>query len=316
MNIAFSFNDKYYRYVYVAMTSVIKNNPQEMTFYLMHTDVTSEHQAEINALQEQYDVKVEWIYIDPARFPSVCPTNVQWTLEAYYRLLLGEVLPKTVNRILYLDADIIVNKSLQELYEMDFDGMELIACEDANQAPFGDQRDEIFKEFEDKSYVCSGVILFNIEAIRRKYTFEDYMGVAKKFDFDLMAPDQDIINYLHHGKIKILDSKIYNMYAKYYYRFGVDLQKAREDVVIIHYTGWKPWDGQAVHYSTEIIWWEYAKETPYYMAFLEEFQKNAIMVPMVYDTIQKQFEEKKELYAALQKSQDLCEKLYNMISSK
>lgn len=316
MNITFSFNDKYYRYVYVAMYSILKNNAENVSFYLLHTDVKQEHQKEMEQICQNNNASIEWIYIDRQRFPALCQTNVQWTIEAYYRLLLGEVLPHSVERILYLDADIIVNKSLKELYDMDFEGNDLIACADASSAPFGDVRDEIFREFEDKSYICSGVILFNMEQIRKRYTFDDYMGVAQKFNFNFRAPDQDIINYLHHGKIKVISNRTYNMFGKYYYSKGLDYTDALTDAVIVHFTGWKPWDGEGIHYNTEKLWWDYAKETHYYNVFLEEFMEHAIEIPMVYDTMQKQYEEKTDLYAALQKSQQLCEKLYAMVSGK
>lgn len=313
INIALTFNDKYYRYAYVTIFSILQNNDDVVDFYLLQSDVSALHKKEMQKLVDGKISKIHWIEVDADKIPALCPTNIQWSIEIYYRLLLAELLEESVERILYLDVDIIVNRSLRDFYDMDFEGMDMIGCLDAAEYPFGDFRDIILNEFEDKSYISSGVILFNLAQIRKRYSFYDYIKIAEKFNYNIIAPDQDLINYVHHGKIKLVPSEFYNMFAKLYYNNGYDYQKTKDTAVIVHFIGWKPWDGEGVHYDIEKLWWDYAKQTPYYISFLEEFMTSAIASSMVYDTMKQQMDEKQELLETLQKSQQLCQKLYDMV---
>lgn len=57
-------------------------------------------------------------------------TDKMWSIEAYYRLMLLDILPSNVKRMFYFDVDIIVNKSLEDFYNINFEGNDLAACED------------------------------------------------------------------------------------------------------------------------------------------------------------------------------------------
>ena len=87
-------------------------------------------------------------------------------MESFYRLVLPEILPEEIERILYLDVDIVVNHSLKELYHTEFDGNALCACPE----PFSgigvfQYRDEMFQEHvrEGFTYFNSGVLLMNLK---------------------------------------------------------------------------------------------------------------------------------------------------------
>ena len=43
--------------------------------------------------------------------------------ETYYRLFAAQLLPREVNRVLYLDPDLVVVHSIDQLYRLDFKGI-------------------------------------------------------------------------------------------------------------------------------------------------------------------------------------------------
>lgn len=75
----------------------------------------------------------------------------------------------------------------------------------------------------------------------------------------------------------------------------------------------KPWEGQYVHYDIEKLWWDYAKHTPFYVELMEEFMRDCLGDPLVYDTMSELSEEKNKLVAELQKNTGLCKQLLQML---
>ncbi|MGN1098152.1 MAG: glycosyltransferase, partial [Clostridia bacterium] len=139
---------------------------------------------------------------------------------------------------------------LTELYASDFDGAYYMACTHTrrllnkiNQARLGMD--------EEVPYINTGVMLFNLPALRENLDMERVRDYAADNKNRLMLPDQDIITALYGDKIKLLDSMIYNLSDRILALHNadpknkwVDLEWVRKNSVIIHYFGkskpWKP----------------------------------------------------------------------------
>lgn len=271
MNVATALNRKYLLYTGVMLASLCENNPEHVDAYLLHSELTDE---DINILQNglsKYDITIHSMKIDKGAFSEKLGTNSMWTIETYYRLMLVDILPHTVERIFYFDVDLIINKSLKNFYEMDFKGNEIIACEDdcgmCDISHYGPVHKRMFgrEEMKDYRYFNAGVLLLNIGAMRGKYDFKYYMDVAKNdWNYEMEAFDQDLLNYVHWNKVGYVPFEFYDLFARIAFYDGVKEQTVRDKVAIIHYTQYKPWDGCATHFDIEQIWWDYAKKTPFY----------------------------------------------------
>lgn len=308
MNIATSLNHKYLRYAYVMMTSVLENNREEKTeFYLLNADLTDEDRGNLHELERQYNCAIHYLMIDKSLFPeNLAIATENWTLESYFRLMLTMVLPKDVDRLLYLDVDIIVDKPLTDLYYQDFEENMFCVCREITfQGTFSDYRKDIFNHMfsEEYQYFNAGVMLWNIEGLRREeYTFESYLALAQKVGTRLVAFDQDLLNLMHYKQIKYVDEYLYDLFPRFAYFHGIKYEDVKKETVIIHYTGEKPWDGKPIHYDTEMLWWEYAKKTPFYSELMEEFIVSCLQSSYVYDIVQEQKEQ-------LQKASELLHRL-------
>lgn len=320
INVAVSLNSKYVRYTYVMLTSLLRNTSEDRTVcvYVLHSELNEEEQKILTSLVEAYGGKVQFLFVERKRFPVECPTTVSWSLETYYRLLLTELLPAYVDKILYLDVDVIVNQSLEELYDSDMKDRVLFACADTMAAPFGDNRDALFDEpiRQGFTYFCAGVLLMNITKLRELYCFADYMDLARQWNFGMVAPDQDLLNYMHWREVKIVDANKYNLFSKAAYNHDIHYEEVKEAVAIVHFAGQKPWEGQYVHYDIEQLWWDYAKLTPFYHEMMEEYLLASIQIPTVYDALLALSAEKQELQNELTKSVALCQRLLSMIQEK
>lgn len=316
MNIAISINKKYVPIAYVMMTSLFKNNKSgSIRLYLLNSELEKDDIGVLEELTQKYNNELVPLHVDRDSFPRQLPTTKLWSIETYYRLVLPDLLPRDMDRILYLDVDIIVQDDLHELYNTDFEGNHFIACDDAD--PFGKNfpgRVEMFKEpfANGYRYINAGVMLWNLTYLREHYTANDYFDLAGKYDYKMTALDQDLLNYTHWGHIKYADSR-YNYFARIRSNMGDTVDDARK-AAIIHYLSEKPWDADGYHYPIEKIWWEYARETPYYMDLLESFLEKTLTDRTLFLHASELFKTNQDLQKNLNESLALNKKLFAMLS--
>ncbi len=284
--------------------------------YLLHNDLTPQDQLYLQDTAMSYHQTIHFLFIDKGMFPQSLPTTSAWSLETYFRLMLVDILPPDVKRILYLDVDMVINKPVKELYNTDFEEYYFCACRDMPTVfPFPDSRNDLFREHIQKgfTYFNAGMMLWNIEKLRGKYSFKDYMELAHSLNYQMLAPDQDILNYMHWNQVKFLDEYQFDLFAKMAYNNGIHYEDVKKETTIIHFAGMKPWEGEYIHYNIEKLWWDYAKLTPFYTELMEEFIHNCITNPLVGDTLYSLSCDKKNLAAELNKSTAVCQKLLHML---
>lgn len=282
INIATALNKKYVPYTAVMLSSLCTNNKESVRAFLLHSEL---EQTDIKLLQtilQQFDIEIVFLKIDSNLFDARILTTDLWSIEAYYRLLLLDILPEGIERLLYLDVDIIVNGSLEEFYRLDFKENEIIATEDAcgfqSVEDYSDKQKEMFAPMFALGYryFNSGVMLLNIAQMRKKYSFHTYLDAIEEWNFQMTAPDQDILNYVHWQRVVYVDPLRYDLFSHRAHHMKMTYEQVKNEAVIVHYTAEKPWDGAGIHYDIEQLWWDYAKNTTIYMELLEAFMRSAI----------------------------------------
>ena len=297
MYIAIAINDRYTPYAYVMLTSLFAHHAKgSLAVYILQSDLTEESKRLLCALGENYGQEIVFVTVSlehalaglgeaARKTADALPTTESWSKEMYYRLLLGELLPKEVVRALYLDVD---------------DAMV--------QGNFSQEQQELFENLGDVRYFNSGVLLYNLEIIRKQYKFASYIDVARQYNYRLTNPDQDILNYVHAGKVKYIDNARYNIFsqtAELSYG-GYDYIAAQG--IVIHFAGRKPWNYNGVHYGVEKIWWDYARQTPFYQDMLEQVFYDGLRDDS-YQTIMNLLQENSELKKNLGEAMAICQKL-------
>lgn len=177
---------------------------------------------------------------------SGAPISDRYPKEMYYRIFAAKYLPENVDRILYLDPDLIVRKNLDELYDIDLDGYYYAAATHIRK--FIHKINEKRLDLAPQSpYINSGVMMINLALLRKEQDFKtvfDYIEGHKK---KLLLPDQDVLSAVYGEKIKPIDSFRFNMTERLYFLYRAGKEKINLDYVeknsaIIHYCGKnKPW---------------------------------------------------------------------------
>lgn len=273
MNLALAINEPYLRYAYVMLTSVFENHKEEaVSVFLLHGGIAEEKLHIYDELAERYGQSIRCLAITEELFPKTLPSTEKWPLEIYYRLALPFLLSE--ERILYLDADIIVNRSLKPLYETELSGALLSACPDISDGNLSELQNQLFHNLmqeADFHYYNSGVLLMDLAGIRREFTLEALIGQVFTLKDLLSAFDQDLINYVFHGRILPQDASVYNHFARIGYLRGIGYEEIMAgNTAIVHYSGPKPWSAVNLRTNVEKLWWDYAKKTPFYRELLEE----------------------------------------------
>lgn len=247
MNLLFAINHNFTQLLCGCLRSIVKNGgAAHYACYILHSDLTDEDRI---YLQQHTGSQVtpHFIQVDESIFEGF-PESNRYPKQIYYRLAAPLLLPKELDRILYLDVDLTVINSLQELYSMDFEENYYIASSHVKEFLTKVNQIRLGVE-EDVPYINTGVMMLNLQALREDLTIEKIRETARKKMHIFMLPDQDLLTVMHGEYIKLVDTMRYNLSDRMlaYHNADprnekLDLQWVRENAVIIHYYGKnKPW---------------------------------------------------------------------------
>lgn len=247
MNILVTLNSNYIKPLKVMLKSLFINNPKDtFTVYLMHSRLSDEQVTGIREFVEEGGSTLKNIYIEDDVFADA-PVLLHYTKEMYFRLLAYKVLPENIDRILYLDPDILVINPIRELYETDM-GDNLYAAAYHDKISIKEINKMRLYPYEIEAYYNSGVLLMNLELLRLQADEKEIYNFIEENRMKLVMPDQDVLNAVYAKRIKCLDEKLYNYDARYYSYYILisngefNMDKIINDTVILHFCGKKkPW---------------------------------------------------------------------------
>lgn len=170
------------------------------------------------------------------------------TPATYYRLFLTEILPNSIDKVIYLDGDIVVRKSLLSLWNIDMSDYAIAAAPDICSMEKNFKNIDNVESFPD--YFNAGVLLINLRAWRKQNITQVFCDYIRDNYDKIYLHDQDVLNEVFRDK-KIILPLMYNyqqhfllkMWKNDELEFPQEVKETREDPVIIHYSGMmKPWD--------------------------------------------------------------------------
>ncbi len=204
-----------------------------------------------------------------------------FTPETYFRLFLPQILGN-YEKVLYLDADIVICHDVAELYRIDLGDALLGAVRDpiisgSNKSPAYNKHDDMvklgIKNIYD--YFQAGVLLINLKKISQDNLCERMIEYASTHDCDLV--DQDVLNLFCQGQVKFIDNKwnvdVNNIAMKVVpyapAAMWKEYRENRENAYIYHFAGAdKPWNDPGLDKAD--VFWDAARKTSWYEIILED----------------------------------------------
>ena len=198
INICLAFDNNYAKYAGVVIASVLANAAETdcLHFYLLDGGVSTENREKILKLKELRDCEIDFIEIDESLFEDYkkVKTHAYITLATYYRLKITSLLPD-VDRIIYMDCDVVVNNSLKELFESNLEESSFAGVNDLN----------LRMVRKNPGYVNAGMLVMDLKNIRKYGIEEKFLEYTKTNVDKISCGDQEIINEVCKGDIVLLD---------------------------------------------------------------------------------------------------------------
>ena len=265
-----STDDNYVQHCMAMLCSLFENNKdcQVDVYILIGNPLQKCNQEKLAALAKQYGTSISYCFVDYRfleKFPIKRENINRWSIAIYYRLYAEELLPKTVDKVLYLDCDTIVDSSLKELFDMDWDGIAVGVVPDMCT-----EWNEFYERLgynKEKGYFNSGVVLMNLDYWRKHNIGQQCLSwLADNYDM-VVNPDQDVLNVVLADKKKALPVTYnYQIQLRMPYFFDTFSDTLKEEIlktqhpVIIHYADeLKPWMAYYYSYPFNDVWHKYKK---------------------------------------------------------
>lgn len=230
-----------------AISSILRNANEEdaLFFHILDKDISQKHKNKIDCLKKIKNFQIEYIKVDDKLFAE-CPLTKECShipIQTYYRYLIPQIRPN-LDKVLYLDCDILIVSSLQSLWNVDLLDTYCGVVEEMYEKTQNDAR-----RLGVKSFFNAGVLLINNKKwVKERIDIQLFENTKKLYKSNnLIWQDQDVLNNTFKDNVTWLNPK-YNLqqhchdnytYTQY---SPTDIIEAKKNTVIIHYnTDVKPW---------------------------------------------------------------------------
>ena len=257
MHLLLCCNDTYLQHLFVALTSLAEQPSRyvyEVVVVMQGGDPATHDRIAREALARYEHVRVAFRRFIPD--PSlVLPIRIHYTIDIFTRLWVADFFAEEVDRVLYLDSDLVIVESLDPLWETPLRDRTIGAV----SIP-GSTRCRLFDIPEAAGYFNSGVMLIDLGRWRKTRAFDRLMAFIQANHARLIDPDQDALNAVLHHERTPLDH-IWNVITPFYLPHHdlllgpAELERVRRQARIIHFNGAsKPWSYFCRHPRRDVYW--------------------------------------------------------------
>ena len=241
INVSVACDDNYAPYAGVLIASILKNADEKdnLRIFVLDGGISEDNKQKINSLKSLKDCEINFVAIDESLYEDYkkVKTLEHISFATYYRLRLPSMLPD-INRIIYLDCDMVATTSLSELFNTDIGDCYIAGCED-----IGAKRNSI----KYKNYVNAGMLIFDLDKMRKENVEQTFLEYTIANINNLKHSDQDIINFSCRGHIYILDER-WNVQSSNF----TNRSSYTSDPKIIHFIAKrKPWHWASFSYHRD-----------------------------------------------------------------
>ncbi|MEI6578477.1 MAG: glycosyltransferase family 8 protein [Eubacteriales bacterium] len=270
INVLVTLNQGYINPLRVMLRSLCLSNPElRFRVFVAHSALTKEDFLRINSAADAERCEIVNVCVADDMFQKL-PYSERWPQEACFRIFAAKILSDDLDRVLYLDPDLVVINNIEELYSIDFDGNYFAATSHMlepmnifDRARLGMTKNSL--------YINSGVMLMNLELLRKEQNAEKVFDYVRKNQKRLWLFDQDILNGVYCEKTLYIDPLVYNLDEKYFKlnnMFNVpkkgrlDHEWVKSNTVIVHFCGKnKPWKEDYKGEFGKLFYQKYADKT-------------------------------------------------------
>jgi lipopolysaccharide biosynthesis glycosyltransferase len=270
--VGFGIDEQFACHLAVTITSILRTAPGErFRFLVVHGGVSDEAKRKVESCAPAQ--RFEWHQVTDGRLLKLRGRDYM-SQATYYRLLLPQVAPEGQGRLIYLDSDIIVCRSLRELWESDLEGRAVGAVFDAGVNPIAFARRYGLPERR-IGYFNAGVLLLDVATIQREGLFTPILEFLANVKDEPHFVDQDALNIAFWDRWTRLNP-MWNVQRRLLLRWDGpcfpedgDLPDDRRPAILHYSEKEKPWCPGTYH---PYLWayFRIVRQTPYGREILEK----------------------------------------------
>ncbi len=205
MNIVFNSDDNYAPYLSTVLLSIIKQHLETpVHFWILELNMAEESQKYLTQLCAQYNKEITFIHIKEDDFSDLPLTVKYISPVTYARLFMAQYLPQDLDKVLYLDIDLMVNQPLTDFYQTDLTHYVLAAVPDVLLSGLQADYKATLGLTEKDIYFNAGVLLINLKAYRKYNMRAEILQMLKNCP-EFSYQDQDMLNYIFKGQVLFCD---------------------------------------------------------------------------------------------------------------
>lgn len=283
INIVFASDNNYAQHTAVAMASVLVNTkvPQKIQFYLIDDEIQQENKEKIIKTVQNLGGNIEFIKIKNSKLED-CYVSGELSRASYFRLDIANILDESIEKIIYLDCDLLVYDDIEKMWQLDMGGKPVAATCDLGimaSARVRKQKNKFIGLPFDTPYFNAGVLIMDLKKWRDGNYAEAIIALATQNKYP--NHDQDALNKFFMNNWQEIPLRwdvippVFNLFLKIVTK--PDLRKkaieAKLNPAIFHYAGgYKPWEYE-IHEGFNDKYYEYLKLTEYKDAKMPQFDK-------------------------------------------
>ena len=283
INIVFASDNNYAQHTAVAMASVLVNTkvPQKIQFYLIDDEIQQENKEKIIKTVQNLGGNIEFIKIKNSKLED-CYVSGELIRASYFRLDIANILDESIEKIIYLDCDLLVYDDIEKMWQLDMGGKPVAATCDLGimaSARVRKQKNKFIGLPFDTPYFNAGVLIMDLKKWRDGNYAEAIIALATQNKYP--NHDQDALNKFFMNNWQEIPLRwdvippVFNLFFKILNK--PDLRKkaieAKLNPAIFHYAGgYKPWEYE-IHDGFNDKYYEYLKLTEYKDAKMPQFDK-------------------------------------------
>lgn len=293
LHVVMAANDGYTSYMGTSILSLLENNVKQfeaICIYIIDNGISKENQKKLKEQCSMFENTNIAFFDMEKRFSTLHPiVENGWNITIYGRFFIDDIVDKSVDKVLYLDSDTIVNASLKELLLLDLTEYCLAGVVDISD----DKSREFLNMDPSSHYINSGVLLVNMNKWREMDITEKLVSFVNTFPQKLPCPDQDAINAVCGNMIFLLPVKYnygwflsqrrlkWDYYkADFYYSYDELYDTVKDsfaNVVVFHFFGpYKPWRKGECFKEFEDVFLKYYKKSPWFQKIKFASRKKCI----------------------------------------
>src|SRR5438046_185087 len=238
--LALASNERYFPGLYCAVASALSHldAAREVDLKVLDGGISRTSKNTLSRLIDRFGeaVRLEFVTVDPSVFGKAT-LGPGKSHMAYCRILLPQLLD--VPRLIYLDCDVLVFRDLSDLFDLELAcGTVMAAVRDSETLSLADDSRTIAEAMRvpaEGVYFNSGVMLMNLEELRRQHFFQRSVEFLNNWSGEYRFWDQSAINFLLHGQIEELP--VYWNRASWCF----DAQQNNDLNCVLHSTSSAPW---------------------------------------------------------------------------